>query len=92
MDPFSLRKTKTKMIIGPLYTYRENGGIHITSGNAPFLWYSFQLCLPVCLSVCHKPHIPFVHYNAVKSSCFIRSFVTLVNGELNAPRLVSSSA
>jgi len=29
-----LRQTKTKMVIGPFYTFVEFGRIHFTSGNA----------------------------------------------------------
>ena len=42
------------MIVGSFYTYR---GIHFTSESTLFC----DICLSVCLSVCHTPHVPLVH-------------------------------
>ena len=49
-----LRQSKTKIITSQLYIYHS---IHFTSGNALFC----DICLSVCLYVCHIPDISFVH-------------------------------
>jgi len=38
-----------------MYAYRR---IHFTSGNTSLLWHF--VCLSVCLSHYHIPHMPFV--------------------------------
>ena len=64
-----LRHTKkTKMIIGPLYTYRP---IYFTSRNASFLWY----CLSVCRSLIRIPFVNSVLQSRIESLYFIRNLL-----------------